>query len=113
MSLCLTLLTISVAKWAIKCDCWLADHFIKGPLIDFWVHTNIVFCKQLYIIQNISLSSGFRVTKAQEIDSSHLKTLILDVCKHVTALIGNNGVSVNFNQECVNIILAIMSVLLH
>jgi len=51
--------------------------------------------------------------KAQELALSHLKTSILDVCKHVTALIGNNGVSVNFNQECVNIILAIMSILLH
>ena len=113
MSLCLTLLTISVAKWAIKCDCWLADHFIKGLLIDFLVHTNIVFCKQLYVIQNISVSSGFQVRKAQELDSSRLKTSILDVCKHVTALIGNNGVSLNFNQECINIILAIMFILLH
>jgi len=52
--------------------------------------------------------------KAQELASSHLKTSILDVCKHVTALIENNAEqSVNFNQECFNIILAIISILLH
>ena len=63
MSLCVTLLSISVAKWVIKCDCWLADHCIKGPVNDFWVHTNIVFYKELYFMQNISVSSGFQVSK--------------------------------------------------
>jgi len=28
-----------------------------------WVHTNIVFCKKLHVIQNISISSGFQVSK--------------------------------------------------
>jgi hypothetical protein len=54
-----------------------------------------------------------KLVKAQELDLSHLKTLILDVCKRVTALIGNNAVSMNYNQKYINIILAIMSILLH
>jgi len=63
---------------------------------------------RIYVYHLVSKS-----VMAQELALSYLKTSILDVCKHVTALIGNNGVSVNFNQEHFNIILAIISVLLH
>lgn len=37
------------------------NHFIKGSVIDFWIHTDKVFCKQLDV-QNITLSSGFQVS---------------------------------------------------
>jgi len=41
------------------------------------------------------------------------KTLILDVCVHITSHIANNGISMKSNQEYVNIILAIISILLY
>lgn len=46
-----------------------------------------------------------KLVLAQGLDSSRLEASILDVCKHVTSLIVNNDVSVNINQEYVNIIL--------
>jgi hypothetical protein len=41
-----------------------------------------------------------------------LKTLILDICTHVTTHTVNNGVSMNFNQEYFRIILSVLSTLL-
>jgi hypothetical protein len=49
----------------------------------------------------------------QGLDSSELKTLILDVCMYITTYTVNNGILMNCNQEYVSIILAIVYTLLY
>jgi hypothetical protein len=49
----------------------------------------------------------------QGLDNSASKTSLLDVSMHVTTHIVNICISINFNQEYVNIKLAIISLLLY
>jgi hypothetical protein len=43
-------------------------------------------------------------------DSFGSKTLILDVCRHVAVCIVNMDIQLNFNQECINIVMAIIPI---
>jgi len=50
---------------------------------------------------------------AQGFDLAGTKCSILDICIHVDTHVVNNKVWVNFNQEYVNTILIIISILLY
>lgn len=65
------------------------------------------------LIKSLCLVSCLGKYVAQGLDSSGLITSTLDVCISVIKHAVNNNVSVNFNQECVRILLAIASLLLY
>jgi hypothetical protein len=45
------------------------------------------------------------------LDPDVSKMSVLDVCMHVTTRAVNNGILLNFNQKCIEIMLGIMYVL--
>jgi len=64
------------------------------------------FCTQYFLHRS-------HQDKVEGLDSSVLETSILDVSIHVTTHIVNSGVSVNCNQQYINITLATITILIY
>jgi hypothetical protein len=78
---------------------------------------NIYFATQILqfvcSVHKINVDNFKFLSTFTKLDLSESKTLILDVCLHTTTYNVNNGIAINFKQEYVRIILAIILILLY